>query len=346
MKTQSLFVASLLATAPALGASNFYALDPALVNALDEHGAICTAHRPDGHAPIGVMADHIHHAGGWMFSLRQMHMHMEGMLDGTSSVSNADMFGAGYMVAPQEMDMDMTMLGAMRGVSDDLTLMLMVPYVQKSMELVTMGGAHFTTKAEGLGDVSLTGLYRCFDRGGQRLQANLGLYLPTGSTDERDATPMSASAKLPYPMQLGTGSFDLKPGVTWLLQKDELSFGAQASLRFSLDENDEGYRLGDRGDVTAWVAHDMGSFSVSGRLDWMHTGRIHGVDADLNASMVPTADAQLSGGERLDAAVGLNYMAGGANRFALEVGMPVAQDLNGPQMEMDWFISLGWQYSL
>ena len=32
--------------------------------------------RPDGHAPIGVMGEHTHKAGEWMFSYRYMHMSM------------------------------------------------------------------------------------------------------------------------------------------------------------------------------------------------------------------------------------------------------------------------------
>ncbi len=39
--------------------------------------------RADGHAPIGVMGDHMHHKGEWMLSYRYMHMDMEGNRIGT-----------------------------------------------------------------------------------------------------------------------------------------------------------------------------------------------------------------------------------------------------------------------
>ena len=35
--------------------------------------------RPDGHAPIGVMGDHIHREGEIMFSYRAMMMNMSGL---------------------------------------------------------------------------------------------------------------------------------------------------------------------------------------------------------------------------------------------------------------------------
>jgi hypothetical protein len=43
--------------------------------------------RADDHAPIGVMADHYHEAGEFMFSYRYMSMSMQGNLDGSRSLS-------------------------------------------------------------------------------------------------------------------------------------------------------------------------------------------------------------------------------------------------------------------
>ena len=56
---------------------------------LNAHEGPWTAGRPDGHAPITVMADHMHAMGEWMLSYRFMTMDMEGLLDGSSSTSAA-----------------------------------------------------------------------------------------------------------------------------------------------------------------------------------------------------------------------------------------------------------------
>ena len=42
---------------------------------------------PDAHAPIGVMGDHTHAQGEWMFSYRFMHMSMEDNLVDSSNRS-------------------------------------------------------------------------------------------------------------------------------------------------------------------------------------------------------------------------------------------------------------------
>jgi len=88
---------------------------------------------PEGHAPIGVMADHMHAAGEWMLSYRYMWMSMDDLQVGTDSITNAEAFGRGFSSVPTKMTMDMHMFGMMYGISDTFTLMLMTNYVQKEM---------------------------------------------------------------------------------------------------------------------------------------------------------------------------------------------------------------------
>lgn len=310
------------------------------------HGS-WSAGRPDGHAPIGVMADHLHGAGEWMLSARWMHMHMEGMRDGTDNLSPNDVFDEGFPVTPTKMDMDMLMFGGMYAPTDDWTLMVMVPYVWKSMRHVTAGGARFETESEGVGDVRATVMRGLWDSGdGQRIHVQLGLSIPTGNIDEKDDTPAQNDANLPYPMQIGSGTWDLLPGVTYLGQTQDYSWGAQGTLRFYLGNNDEDYNLGDRGNLTGWVARRLGDFSGSLRVSYDHVSNINGSDDRLNPNMVPTADPDRQERDQIDGLLGINWKpGGGGNRIALEVGIPLYRDLDGPQLETDWTTTIGWQYS-
>ena len=69
----------------------------------------------------------------------------------------------------------------------------------------------------------------------------------------------------------------------------------------------------------------------------------------MGAPMVPTAFTDRRGGSRVDAQFGVNtlitegMLAG--HRIALEVSLPVHQNLQGPQLETDWTLTLGWQKS-
>ena len=59
-----------------------------------------------------------------------------------------------------------------------------------------------------------------------------------------------------------------------------------------------------------------------------------------------TADPDNYGLERLEVGVGLNMLLPDSHhRLALEATVPVYQDLNGPQLETDWQLTLGWQFS-
>lgn len=305
-------------------------------------------HRPDSHAPIGVMGDHVHRSGEWMVSLRWMRMTMDGLTQNGRDISPSDVFAQGFMVTPLSMDMDMLMIGGMYAPSDDWTLTAMLPYLSMSMDHRTGMGAEFTTESEGIGDLRLGGLQKLFETEGHRVHANYTISVPTGSIDEKDQTPasMGQDVKLPYPMQLGTGTVDLLPGLTYLGHDGDWSWGAQGTARFHLGENSEDYRHGNRLEATGWVARRLSdSYSGSLRLNFSTWSNFHGADPDLNPNMVPTADPDLRGGDRLDLLLGLNGYYSGGNRLALEFGVPIHQDLDGPQLETDWIATLGWQFS-
>ena len=307
--------------------------------------------QPDKQAPIGVMGDHKYKLGKLMLSYRYGYMDMDGNRDGTGSVPVAEVL-EDFVVSPLDMRMEMHMLSAMYGLSDNLTLMAMAPYVNKSMNLVNRAGVRFKTRSSGVGDVKLLGLYTLRDSGtgprarpGSRVSLNLGVSLPTGETDEKDDTP-AGNIKLPYPMQLGSGTIDPILGISFTRLLDTWSWGAQANTTLRFGKNDEGYRLGHEYKATTWAARKLSpSASVSFRLDGQSRGNIRGRDDELNPMMVPTARADLRGGRRVDALLGFNGVFYG-HRISGEFGWPVYQDLDGPQLETDYRFMLGLQKML
>jgi len=325
--------------------------DQAPMEPMDGH----THHAGTGHpydlTPIGVMGGHTHHAGGLMLSYRYMYMSMDGNRIGTNRVSNQKVL-EDFKVTPTDMNMQMHMFGLMYAPTDYITLMGMIPYVKKSMNHLTRMGTRFRTETDGIGDIKFAGLIKVFDNYNQRVHINAGMSFPTGSIDEKGDTPMGPNQQLPYPMQLGSGTFDLLPGITYLGQHNYISWGSQVSGTIRLGENDRDYTLGDELDITAWGAWDWYNWiSTSARLDWQFWGNIDGADPALNPAVVPTADPNLRGGNRLDMLFGVNfYVPEGpplikGQKLAVEFGLPIYQDLDGPQLETDWVLTLGWQYA-
>jgi hypothetical protein len=323
-------------------------------NAADEHdGHHSSEHNHIGNEPIGVMGAHAHSQGDWMFSYRFMRMDMDGNRDDSDRISTNRVL-KDYMIAPQSMTMDMHMLGAMYGVNDDVTVMLMVPYLDVEMDHVTRMGAKFTTRTNGIGDVKLSSLIRMQEWNGGQLSLNAGISIPTGSIDEKDDTPAGANQHLPYPMQLGSGTYDLMPGLTYLGNNDMLSWGAQGVGTIRLSDNDNDYSLGDRFNLTTWIVKEWTSqFSSSLRVNGEWWSNIDGSDRKLSPmapNMVPTADPDKRAGRRFDLLVGASFSPASGwfagQRIAAEFGAPVYQNLDGPQLETDWTVTVGWQLAL
>jgi len=310
-----------------------------------------TSSRPDGHAPISVMADHVHHKGEFMLSYRYMTMDMSQLRQGTDDVSNMGAF-ANYMVAPQSMTMNMHMLGAMYAPSNKLTLMVMANYTENDMGLQMMSGVNFNTNSGALGDVSLAALYGLLNKNRKALHAEFGITIPTGSIEEMDATPMSSGneVQLPYPMQTGTGSFGFKLGLTYLGQYDKLSWGHQLHTKANINNNDQDYKFGNRYTFNNWFAVILAKqLSVSLRLEGILVDDIGGASDLLNPMMVTTADTANSGGTYINSGIGLNYLVtnGGLKglRFATEIATPLYQDLNGIQLKQNYNLNFGLQYA-
>jgi hypothetical protein len=303
--------------------------------------------RPDSHAPIGVMGDHGHEAGEWMLSFRYMGMAMDDLRTGTNAVRPDEVLQE-FPVTPTKMSMQMYMAGLMFAPYDSVTLMGMLPVTALSMDHLTRTGARFTTTSAGVGDLSLTALIRLIEPRRQRWHLNVGISLPTGSIDKRDDLPAGPDLRLPYPMQLGSGTIDFNPGLTYLGQRGDWSWGAQGGAVLRVGENDNGYRQGDRLHVTGWGSRRLSdALSLSFRADHQTWGNIHGADPMLDAALVPTADPDRHGGKRVDLYGGVNvYLRRGplsGHRIAAEIGVPVYQRLDGPQLETDWQLVIGWQ---
>lgn len=304
--------------------------------------------RPDAHAPIGVMGDHMHAQGGWMFSYRYMRMEMDGNRDGRKDLDPQEVLAQGFMATPLKMTTDMHMLGAMWGAEEKVTLMAMLPFVDKSMDHLNAMGEMFTTESSGVGDLKLSMLMRWLHTPDEHLHLQLGVSAPTGSIDEKGVIPTPggpAEVRLPYPMQIGSGTWGVLAGITYTYRLAAWSWGLQANLVKQLSgENDNSYLLGNEYKLIGWASRVFSRhWSGSLRLAINHWGDIEGADPQLNPAMVPTANPKLRSGRRADAGLGLNWAGASGHRLALELLLPFYQHLDGPQLKSEGALVVGWQ---
>lgn len=313
--------------------------------------------RPDGHAPISVKADHYHGKGGLMFSYKFMNMNMERLLSGDDAISNDNTHNAGYKVTPLRMPMQMHMLGMMYAPSNRITLLGMVKVIKIEMDLqmkMTNGMLKpFATSSSGFGDVTLGMIYKILNKNKQSFHGNLTFSIPTGSISVTDETPMSSpnEIQLPYPMQIGSGTFDTNWGFTYLGQRDSFSWGSQISTTIRLGKNTDDYAFGNKYGVNNWFAIKATDWlSISGRLEGMLVDKIRGSNSNLMPMMVTTADTQNSGGTYINSGIGFNLYAQKGTlkdvRLGVEFASPLYQKINGIQLKRKETITVGLQYSL
>lgn len=326
---------------------------------------------PEGHAPIMVMGEHMHKAGEYMVSLRHMDMSMSGNLNGSNDIADSAVLNIAnshatpgqLRVVPQKMDMKMTMLGAMYAPSDTVTLMLMAMHMENTMTLKTYHAMNktllgsFKSQSEGAGDTTVGALIHGGDTASGKWHYGVALSLPTGSIKQTGTvlTPMNmtqAGKRLPYPMQLGSGSYDLKPSLTYNGDWGNANWGrwrvgAQASAVLRLNDNNADYRLGDKAELQGWAMRRVADWlSASVRFDVSHQGKIDGQDTNITLP-VQTAQTNFSGGTFANLSLGLNLIGqSGAlanHRLAIEWVSPVHQDVHGVQMKRDDTLMIGWQ---
>lgn len=362
--------AALLATTPAY--AQHMSHGAASAGAHDTTGQHMSGHSHMHPPPVGVMGAHVMGKGQTMLMYTPMFMKMDGSRIGTRRVSPEEIVTtipnrfdtmpgvpgvqpATLRIAPQEMSMEMHMLGAMYGITDSITIMLMSSYVEKRMTMITFQGGMGTNRlgitegsTEGIGDTSVSLAFKLWQGHGQRLNGTLGVSLPTGSIEEtgRMLSPMDMMMDMrsAYGMQLGTGTYDLLPSLTYLGNAGRLGWGAQIKGRIVLeDENDEGYRWGNLYEATAWLSYKLtDGLNGTARLSASTQDEIHGRDPNIGGPFQGTYP-EYYGGERIEAFLGLNGHIplghGTMARIGVEAGVPLYQNLNGPQLERDWSLA-------
>ena len=318
------------------------------------------------HAPIGVMADHYHKKGESMISVRQGYMDMSGNLLDGKSISNSQILAmpnplgdmpANLSVVPTEMDMKMTMIGAMYAPSDRVTLMAMVMSMSKDMTLNSyqpMMGRNligsFSTSSSDISDISLGALIKLQETDTSRWHGEVTVQQSIGDNKAKDVvlTPMGMNMEmiLPYGMQAGDDATRLVLGLTNLRTLSEkVVWGNQLRSRFVVSDN--AWSFGDQTELNTWLQYALNkSVSFSSRLKVVYQDKLSGRNSMISAP-VQTANPENYGGREVHFALGVNFLThilpGKSDGFGLELIKPIQQEKNNLQMDTDYQFILGYQ---
>lgn len=322
-------------------------------------------HNHGAPAPAGVMFAHMmNSADDIMVGYRYMYANQSGGMyqgrhaAGDSAVLNYACGTTSCISRPTEMGMHMHMLDLMYAPTDWLNLMLMPQLMDMNMSLEQLPGAVAETahgsghESHGLGDTLMVAMVKVFDAPGHHVHAGVGVSAPSGDVDVTlDGRDEPDSELQDYGMQLGSGTWDFKPSLTYTGQIGDWSWGAQLSGTKRLqDRNPSGYALGDMFQATAWGGYSVSTW-LSATLRGIYTdqGKIRGAFNRISSSGATVDSPANYGGKFWDVGFGLNLnvpdgaMAG--HNFSVEWQQPVADKFNGFQLEREGVLSATWNYA-
>jgi hypothetical protein len=264
-------------------------------------------------------------------------------------------------LVPQNLTTNIQTLSVSYGATRNLTLFASTGFIEKSVNMQAFAGLSGATPlgykvgaTDGATDTTLAAIYRVHHDAINRLNLSLGLSLPTGSTEENISLLLpngAAPAKRAfYAMQPGSGTADLMPGVTYSGVLNAWSWGLSYRARLPLNRASAGWRYGDLNEVNAWGGYSwVPGLETTFRVNASTQTAIHGSDP-LIRGYAQGSNPNFYGGQQVSLFAGIiasgRFVGLRAAQFGLEAGVPVYQNLNGPQLARDWQVNLAFRYKL
>jgi hypothetical protein len=297
-------------------------------------------------APLGVTDARSLAKGEWAASYRYSLIHQDDMRDGTHREQTSDLLQI-YDETPRKRDTHIHLFGVSYAPHRRVTLSAKLPVVSQETKLTSRGppAQRFSTDSSGFGDLELRVLVPFMRKRDESLQVEMGLTAPTGKIGRRSRGADGTRERLSFPQQLGSGTVDLLPGMTYRGRWNTLSWGFVARAKFRVYKNSRDYRLGDEFLLSTWLAQSWTDWmSTSLRLSWQRREHVHPSDRTTEN---PERDPKRQAGEFLDLGPGINFQIPfvGKPRFGVEMSWPFFQTLEGPQLERDWQLTAGWQWA-
>jgi len=243
---------------------------------------------------------------------------------------------------PSPADRELQVLGGVSvlgyGVSGDLAVFGVLPYLDKELDVATAGG-RVTRDTSGFADARLFGRYTVFrdDAPGRtfRIAQFLGVEVPTGDDNDSDSL-----GRLPAPLQLGSGSWDPFGGIVLTYQTLDFQIDAQASYKLNTKANN--IEFGDEVRLDASLQYRVWPRELESGLPGFFYAVLEGNFLYADNNEINGVNDPDSGGTSFFLSPGIQYVT---KRWIVEgiVQLPVTQDLNGAALEDDFIVRAGFR---
>lgn len=272
------------------------------------------------------------------------------------STSKLESYGAAGKEGVHSIDeIRNTSLSAAYGMTDDLTLSLRLPYIERKNIRESEEGhhhgegeAHTHGDSSGYGDILFMGNYRFYSANNLDVSVLFGVKAPSGETNEKD----NDGERFETEFQPGTGSWDYLLGAA--VSQTVGSVGYHANILYNeTTEGSQHTEIGSALSYNAAVTYRLNSHDHSSH-GHQHTDKPNEVKWDISfeangetrrENKIAGLTEDNSGGTTVYLSPGIKVSAGGFGGF-LSVGVPVIENTKGVQTDVDTRIVAGLSYAL
>ncbi len=217
-----------------------------------------------------------------------------------------------------------------------------VPFLRVGGDVEAADGSSFSFHVDGISDVDLN-VSRFFYLTPQtQLALNLGLGFPTGTIDAQ-----RNGVVLPYSLQLGSGTWDLSPGIAISREFGRLEMGALAEAEIHPGENDNGYRFGNSIGGSLWAHYNVSPYVVLG--GFLRGGFQEAVEDPNPSGAALHRNPANYGGGYLESGISARLLHPscpyGGKFLEFRASKPIWQDANGIHLVRDWMLEFGIGFS-
>ncbi len=337
-----------------------------LIMAANAHAYIglCCA-KCGGNMPMDIPGGGVPETYEFRLKIQPVFSEMPGLRKGTTNLDPSAILGMPamgyYMAAPEKMTMRMLNLALGYSLSERWFVGAMAMWMDMKMPMrfnrmmqMRTGRAGFTMQARGFADTMLMAKRLLYADDVQipseELSLFLGLSIPTGSITKRNTThpmPMRRKELLPYPMQLGSGTWDPSVGLLWQQARSPWWRGVDLRYTTRLGKNSQGWARGDVLNLDAYLMYQPHyAFVLYGEANLRWEGKLRGEaeEARLGRSghatigdprspyTTPLWDPRNYGRTTLAAALGVQWQPKPLVIVDLGVRAPVYERVRGVQM--------------
>ena len=269
---------------------------------------------PDQRPPATILGGTFYEKGNWALSIQYSQINLLGLRKGTDPIDVIQLKNQ-FDLIPISQVKEEYGLELLSGFSERMTFFLYAPYVQNTLMAWAKnpnfedGYEQVTQTSKGVGDFQMGLIYDAVPTRNWDVHLHYTISFPTADFNQASTIGLLGRKILPYGMQLGSGTIDMKPGLSIVRYWRSWRFGHHSAATFRYDQNDKGYALGPDYKSSLWVSKSWTPYwSTAFRISGSYLSGIVGSHADIDADLSPDTAASSVGYKRVNMGVSSNFV--------------------------------------